>query len=164
MRPHRKRQYGRTLAPMVPVMGHDTPFRPRNINQWGAMPRNIYKQKSFSDPAIPPGHRLTKRHQKIPLGHMSYKPMQDELERIKMRNIANALRGPDRDYLIREYEEWVANGRPTYGSPGKNADMNEWRLTQGKGSGVWQDEIEDRDPKQRKRHNLADLYPEFAED
>lgn len=164
MRPHRKRQYGRSLAPTVPVMGHDTPFRPRNLNQWGAMPRNIYKQHAFDQSPIPPGYRLTEKHQKIPLGHMSYKPMQDQIERSMKDEINRTEPGRRRDYLISKHAEWVANGRPTYGSPGKNADMSEWRLTQGKGSGVWQDEIEDRDPKQRKRYNLADLYPEFAEE
>jgi hypothetical protein len=139
------------------------PFQPRQLIPWGSMPRNLYKQRAFSQSPVPPGYRLTKKHQKVPTDHQSYKPMQDALNESMLREIRNTEPGKRRDYLIAKWEAWVANGMPTWGSPGKNADKNEWHKTQAKGSGVWQDEVEDQHPRQKRRYNLADLYPEYAE-
>ena len=159
MKPHRRRQYGRQIAPSRPNMATDVPFQPRHVAQWPGLPENLraMKMKSFNDPKIPPGHKFS-HMQKIPLEHKSSKEMQDEVERVMLRNIRNATRGPNRDYLIEKYEFWLANGKPTM-SPqhGSAVDKHDQRLTQGKGSGIWQDAIENERPKQRRRVAVSDL-------
>lgn len=150
MTPPPRRRIGRSV---------DTPFSPRQLPQWGSLPEDLraMKMKSFNDPKIPPGRKFT-HVQKIPLEHQSSKEMQDEIERIMRRNIREARGGPNHQFLLEKYEWWLANGKPTM-SPqhGGAVNKHDQRLTQGKGSGVWQDDIEHTDPKHRKRVDISDL-------
>lgn len=159
MRPHRRRQYGRQIAPSKPGMPTEVPFQPRHIAQWPGLPENLraMKMKSFNDPKIPPGRKFS-HLQKIPLEHKSSKAMQDEVERVMLRNLREARGGPNYDYLLKKFEWWLANGRPTM-SPqhGTAANKHDQRLTQGKGSGVWQDYIDNEDPKHRRKVAVSDL-------
>jgi hypothetical protein len=165
MRPHRKKVYGRQVAPATfGASAYDTPFAPRKFHSLPDMTtilnRKRYKQRDPGDPPIAPGYKLSKKHQKVPLDHQSYKPMQDFIEHRRRKRIKSMPAGKDRDYLIEELEEWIANGRPTYGQPGRNAKKNDWVKTN-KESTAWMDEVEDMDPKHRKRMDLRDIYPEL---
>ena len=160
MRMSRQKQTGRSV---------DTAFRARSVDRptrfsWGrpSWRREMFKQYSWRDIAIPKGYRHTSL-QKVPYAHQSYKPLQDETELNYKRLIADTPPGPRRDYYIRDYEWWLANGRPTYGSPGTKADKNEWRRTQGKASGVWQDFIEDDHPRRTRRIRVDDMVARIKE-
>jgi len=52
----------------------------------------------------------------IPRQHISSKVMQDIIEENMRRQIAREPAGPKRDFLIRDLELWIANGRPTAGN------------------------------------------------
>ncbi len=60
----------------------------------------------------PPGYKHTQLAQ-IPRSHYSSKVMQDILEEIMLKKIRREPPGPRRDFLVRDYELWLANGRPT---------------------------------------------------
>lgn len=152
------------MAPATPMASaYDTPFAPKRFAKMPSITdllgRQRYKQHSPEQSPVAPGYKLSEKHQKVPLDHMSYKPMQDFIERKMIEEIRNTEPGKRRDYLMKKYESWVANGRPTYGMPGKNANKNEWVKTN-KDSPIWMDEVEGMDPKHRKRIDLRDVYPE----
>ena len=169
-RAYRKREYGRQVAPSqgfarkidTPMQNINTlapPFQPRHPVPWGGLPENLraMKMKSFNDPMIPPGRKFS-HLQKIPIDHKSSREQQDEIQRIMLRNLRKAWGSPNYDFLKEKYEWWLANGRPTMSpqveGPGNKHDM---KLTQGRGSGVWQDYVEDRDTKHRKKVYVDDL-------
>ncbi|MBU1449118.1 hypothetical protein KKF45_04730 [Patescibacteria group bacterium] len=52
---------------------------------------------------------------RIPKSHTSSRLMQDFIEEMLRRKIRMTPPGQRRDFYIRDYEIWVANGRPTYG-------------------------------------------------
>ena len=50
---------------------------------------------------------------RIPKSHFSSRAMQDFIQDMMVRQIARTPAGPQRDFLIRDYEIWLQNGRPT---------------------------------------------------
>ena len=142
----------------------DTPFRPRSVANIGNYSKFLCNaanriQHTYES-AIPRSGKLTEKAQKIPLEDMSHKGQQDAIERMKRREIDLRPRGWKRDLKIEELEKWLANGRPVWGTPNPKHprhDKNEWRKTN-KESTLWMDEVEDRDPKHRKRVDIRDMF------
>jgi hypothetical protein len=62
------------------------------------------------------GHPVGYKHRsigRVPKSHRSSRVLQDQIEETMKRQIAAEPAGPQRDFLIRDYEMWVANGKPT---------------------------------------------------
>lgn len=114
------------------------------------------KRKSVADSPIAPGYKHV-GIVKIPIRHQSYKPLQDRVDRQMQEEIRRTPPGRRKDFLIRSYNYWVQNGRPTYGSPGKRSRKNDWTRTQAKGLGVWADGVTDDRPTRTKRLKAADV-------
>ena len=65
------------------------------------------------------GHPAGYKHRSlcnIPKSHLSSRIMQDQIDEICRRQIRHCPPGPRRDFLIKDYELWVANGRPIHSS------------------------------------------------
>ena len=82
------------------------------------------------------GHPVGYHHSslaRIPKSHQSSRAMQDFVQETMIRQIANTPAGPQRDFLIRDYELWLQNGRPT-ANPQETKHAKELELRK-----TWQD-------------------------
>ncbi len=74
---------------------------------------------------------------RIPKSHYSSRAQQDFIQDMMVRQIANTPAGPQRDFLIRDYELWLQNGRPTANPQDpKHAKALELRRTWQEGSPI----------------------------
>jgi len=64
---------------------------------------------------------------RIPKTDWTSRLLQDQIDESMRRQIAHEPPGPRRAFLLRDYELWLANGKPTYYSPGKSAHGREGR-------------------------------------
>lgn len=81
------------------------------------------------------GHPVGYRHRtiaNIPKSHFSSRMLQDQIQETMLRQIRNCPAGPQRDFLVRDYELWLQNGRPTANAQRQQRNEMELRRT-------WQD-------------------------
>ena len=120
-------------------------------NSWKDMnhPGHQFKMRTRQDKMIPQGYRHDNL-QTIPKDHHSYKPMQDLMEEGMLKDIRKEAPGPRKDFLIKDYELWVQNGRSTYG---------EWDPNNKVQKGIQELKNEVR----RTRHNSTPIVDDFSE-
>ena len=116
--------------------------------------RRAMKGRKLTDPLIPKGYKHTSIGQHK-ANHMSYKPMQDQIEEWYKKEIRRTERGPRRDYLINDYHFWIQNGRPT-GVDQQAARANpkmkhKMRRTDHNASPIQRDFVHDQEDKRIKR-------------
>lgn len=168
MRAHQQRQHGRNINTTMPQLVGGPGFHARSVDTsfgvrrpGGVSKRQMMKQKEWTDSPIAPGFKHTSLA-KVPYGHQSHKATQDSVEEGKMREIRNCPSGARRDYLIEDLYYWQQNGRPVYGDQGPKSNKNDYRETQGKARGIWEDTITDEAQKTR-RFKVDDLVAKAKE-
>lgn len=130
--------YGEAVAMHKALAAKRARARPRpwlgeGLKQW---PANLVlqpesKQRRPDERPIPKGYQDTSL-QLIPMDHMSSRWDQDYFDELRRAEIRRTPPGPRRDYLVRSYELWIQNGRPTYG--GRNMPKHDRVLTWQKGT------------------------------
>jgi hypothetical protein len=138
----KKKLVGREVAP--------SPY-PKGIQHDGF---DKAKMKSKTDKRIPKGFRH-KELAKIPIKHYNLKAAQDMFEDAIVKEIRSLPPGPRRDFVERDYDLWIANGRPTYGefdpAQYKAINKNEVRRAWQEGKPVFMDVKDDVDDKRLRR-------------
>lgn len=137
----RKKVTGREVAP--------SPY-PKGIQHSGF---DRDKMKSKTDKRIPVGYKH-KELAKIPEKHYNLKQAQDMMEDAIVKEIRSLPPGPRRDFVERDYDLWIANGRPTYGEfdPARYPiNKNEVRRAWQEGRPVFMDVKDDGDDKRLRR-------------
>jgi len=114
---YRSRIVGRRVAPTGPSWPSFRSYRG---------PHQQGKARWLGDKLIPPGFRHTSLA-RIPKTDWTSRLLQDQIDESMRRQIAHEPPGPRRAFLLRDYELWLANGKPTYYSPGKSAHGREGR-------------------------------------